>query len=424
MPGVDLESRKPANLEALRSLPFLQEAAPELLEELVRRARERRFRSGEVMLQEGSVGHELYLVIEGLVEVVKRREGEEILLAKRGPGELLGEMALLEEGRRSATVRALESTRVLAISEPDLRLVLAKDRSLLYGAARTLSSRLREADLTRIADLQRKNRELAQAYRELKEAQAALLEKERLEHELELARELQQSILPHTFPDVPGASCAAHSRPARRVGGDFYDVFSLSGERMGLVMADVSDKGLSAALYMALTRSLIRVEAKHYPSPRDVLLSTNKLLVEMTQADMFVTVFYGVLDLGDGRLRYARAGHDYPLLFSPHTGECRTLRGRGIVLGCLETVSLEEVTVQLHPSELLVLYTDGITDANSISGAFFGIDRLRETICATGDMSPQDVCDLVFENVDRFQAGAVQYDDMAVLAMRMQTSSE
>jgi serine phosphatase RsbU (regulator of sigma subunit) len=407
------------DIEVLRDLPFLKAADREVLEELAEAARQKRFRSGQVILQEGSSGRELYLVLEGLVEVVKLYEGEEVLLARRGPGDFFGEMGLIEERPRFATIRALKPTRLMEISEPDLRSVLARKPVLLYQAARVLSSRLREADLHMIADLRRKNQELAQAYRELQEAQAALLEKERLEHELELARDLQRSILPQEFPDLPGVDCAARSRPAQQVGGDFYDVIPLSGGRVGLVMADVSDKGLSAALYMALARSLIRAEAGHRTSPRQVLLSTHSLLLAMTQANMFVTVFYGVLHAAQRSLRYARAGHDYPLLFNPHTGECRALTGRGVVLGCVERVNLEEVNVDLHPGELLVLYTDGITDANSIAGEFFGTERLRETVCAAGELSAQSVCDSVFERVDHFQAGAVQYDDMALLAVRM-----
>jgi serine phosphatase RsbU (regulator of sigma subunit) len=407
------------DIDRLRDLPFLREADPQVLKGLAEAAREKRYRPGQVILQEGSRGRELYLIVEGLVEAVKHHEGEEVVLATRGPGDFLGEMGLLEDSPRSATVRALKPTRLLEISEVDLLSVLDGRPVLLYEAARELSSRLREADVRRIADLQRKNEELAQAYRELQEAQAALVEKERLEHELALARELQQSILPRTFPELPGASFAAHSRPARQVGGDFYDVILLSGGRVGLLMADVSDKGLPAALYMALTRSLLRAEARHHASPRQVLLSTHRLLLEMTQATMFVTVFYGVLDLGNGTLRYARAGHNYPLLFNPLSGECRALIGQGIVLGCVERVNLEEVSADLRPGELLVLYTDGITDANSAGGEFFGMKRLRETVCGSGELSPQSVCDLVFEHVDRFQAGAVQYDDMALLVVRM-----
>lgn len=407
------------DIETLKKAPFLKDASPEILEELAGLVREKHFRPGQIILQENSTGRELYLIVEGLVEAVKSHEGEEVLLARRGAGELLGEMALIEERPRSATVRAVEPTWLLEISEPDLRVVLAKDRNLLYEAARMLSSRLRQGDLARIAELQRKNQELARAYRELKEAQAALVEKERLEHELDLARKLQQSILPQTFPDFPGASCAAHSRPARQVGGDFYDVFPLPGKRLGMVMADVSDKGMSAALYMALTRSLIRAEARHYLSPREVLLSTNRLLMEMTQANMFVTVFYGVLKLGDQTLRYARAGHNYPLLFNPHSQDCQALTGQGVALGILEQVELEEISVELGPDEVLVLYSDGITDANSSAGEFFGMERLGETIRAAGAASAQDVCDRIFERVDRFQAGAVQYDDMALLVVRI-----
>lgn len=405
-------------VELLRNVPLLEGAKPSVLEGLAEAAVEKRFQSGQVILQEGSTGREMYLIVEGRVEVVKGRGAEEMLLAQRGPGEFFGEMALIEDRPRFATIRALEPTYLLEFSEHDLSSVLLRQPRLLYRSMRVLSARLREADLQMIADLQRKNEELARAYRELQEAQAALVEKERLERELELARDLQQSILPHEFPRLPGFSFAARSRPARRVGGDFYDVISLSGGRVGLVMADVSDKGMASALYMALTRSLIRAEAKRRFSPRQVLLSVHRLLMEMTQADMFVTIFYGVLDPAQGILRYVRAGHDRPLLFSPETSECRFLAGEGMLLGLLEKVNLEEVGVDLCPGDLLVLYSDGITDANSPAGEFFGVERLQEAICGTGSLTAQDVCDLIFESVDQFQARAEQYDDMALLVMR------
>jgi serine phosphatase RsbU (regulator of sigma subunit) len=378
---------------------------------------ERRFQQGQVILQEGATGRELYLIVEGLVEVVKGHGAEELVVAKRRPGEFFGEMGIIEDSPRFATVRALEPTRLLEFSEPDLRSVLAQQPLLLYQAVRVLSARLREADLQMIADLQRKNQELAQAYRELQQAQAALVEKERLERELELARELQQSILPREFPDLPGFKCVPRNRPARQVGGDFYDVIPLTGGRVGLVMADVSDKGLAAALYMALTRSLIHVEAKHSDSPRQVLLNTHRLLMELGQTDMFVTVFYGVLDPAQRTLHYARAGHDRPLLYCAGTGECRFLAADGMLLGLLEEVRLEEVDVALHPGDLLVLYTDGVTDANSPTGEFFGVNRLRELVSTARAVDAHGLCDLIFERVTRFQAGATQYDDMALLVV-------
>jgi serine phosphatase RsbU (regulator of sigma subunit) len=327
-------------------------------------------------------------------------------------------MALIESKPRFATVRAKEPTRVLEFTEEQLRFILDRQPLLLYQSVRMLTARLRESDVKMIADLQRKNLELARAYRELQEAQAALLEKERLERELELARELQQSILPQEFPSLPGFSCAARNRPARQVGGDFYDVISLSKRRTGLVMADVSDKGMPAALYMALARSLIHAEAKRSSSPRRVLLSVHRLLLEMTQADMFLSTFYGVLDPAQGTLRYARAGHDRPLLYSPSTGQCQFLAADGMLLGCFDEVRLDEAGVNLHPGDLLVLYSDGITDANSPSGEFFGVERLRETVCAAGGLSARDLCDGIYQQVKDFQAGATQYDDIALLVVK------
>ena len=405
------------NTEMLRNLPFLEGAMPEVVEQLAEAAVERSFQPGQVILQEGSTGREVYLIVEGLVEVVKGHGAEEMVIATNGPGTFFGEMALIEDMPRFAAIRALEPTRLLEFSERDVRSVLIRQPLLLYQVTRVLSARVRETDLKMIADLQRKNQELAQAYRELQEAQAALVEKERLERELELARELQQSILPQEFPTLPGFNCAARSRPAWQVGGDFYDVIRLSKGRVGLVMADVSDKGLAAALYMALTRSLIHAEARHSSSPRQVLLNVHRLLLEISQSDMFVTAFYGVLDPTDGALRYARAGHDRPLLFSPSSGECRFLAADGILLGLVEVVRLEEIDVHLRPGDLLVLYTDGITDANSPAGEFFGVERLRETVSAADGLSAQALCDLIFERVDRFQAGAAQHDDMALLVV-------
>ena len=406
------------NIEVLRSLTFLKEANTDIIEGLVKAAVEKNFQPGQIIFQEGSTGRELYLIVEGTIEVVKGHGADEMILARHGPGDFFGEMSFIEDNPRFATIRALEPTRLLEFSEQNLRSVLLRQPQLLYGMVQELSARLRRADIQMIDDLRRKNLDLTQAYHELQEAQAALVEKERLECELDLARELQQSILPHEFPDIKEFSFAARSRPARQVGGDFYDVIPLSRRRVGLIMADVSDKGMSAALYMALTRSLIHAEAKRSSSPRKVLMSVHRLLLEMSQADMFVTVFYGVIDPAQNNLRYARAGHDRPLLLSPTTGEWRFLTGEGTALGFVKEVSLEEVVVDLHPGDLLIFYTDGITDANSPTGEFFGSERLCETVCAASGLGADDMCDHIFEHVDQFQTGAVQHDDMALLVVK------
>jgi sigma-B regulation protein RsbU (phosphoserine phosphatase) len=139
----------------------------------------------------------------------------------------------------------------------------------------------------------------------------------------------------------------------------------------------------------------------------------------MTKSDMFVTVFYGVLDITAGVLRFSRAGHDRPLLINPHTGKCQPLDSQGTALGVIEYLDLEEVEVEVYPGDLLLLFTDGITDANSPSGEIFGIERLRNTACNMVGISATQACNCIFEEVQEFMGGSDQFDDMAVLVVSM-----
>ena len=402
-------------IEAVQELDFLHDARPEVVRRLVDGAAERRCLPGDVIVEEGAPGREIYLVVEGTVEILKGQGEDEVLLGKRHAGELVGEMAFLEDRPRSATVSAVTPALLLEFSEVRLREALADQPELLYRTVAALSARLRESDQRMIADLRRKNEELARAYRELQEAQAALVEKERLERELELAREIQQRLLPKTFPHLAGFDCAGASRPARQVGGDFFDVIQLSTDRVGVVMADVSGKGMPAALFMALTRSLMRAEAQRSPSPKEALLRVNKLLLEISRTELFVTVLYGVFDLAARTLCYARAGHERALYHSPRKDECRFLEGDGMFLGMVEPVVLEELCLDLYPGDRVVLFSDGITDANSTDGELFGRQRLATAIAEAEESTAQALNDSVFERVASFQAGAEQFDDMALL---------
>ena len=410
---------KGAQIEILRQLTFLEGAEPEVVERLAAAAVERIYRPGDIILEEGATGGDMFLLVAGLVEVVKGQGTQQVLLAHREDGYLFGEMAFIEQRPRFATVRALEPTRVLQLPEETLRSLLTEYPLFFHRTLQMISARLRRSDLQRIADLQRSNEELARAYRELQEAQAALVEKERLERELELARDLQESILPREFPAMPAISCGARYRAARMVGGDFFDLISLDTARLGLVIADVSDKGMPAALFMALTRSLIRAEARRSASPREVLLNVHRLLLEMSSSNTFVTIFYGVLDLAQGLLTYARAGHNHPLRLRAGSSECQWLTGHGMMLGVVPDVVLEEIALPVFPGDLFVLYTDGVTDAKSHAGDFFGADALRRVVGDGRSLGAQALCDLIFAEVEQFGAGAEQYDDIALLVVRL-----
>jgi len=261
--------------------------------------------------------------------------------------------------------------------------------------------------------------QLQEKIAQLETAQAALVEKERLEREMELARQVQQSVLPRIFPLMPGYTFGARNQPARRVGGDFYDVILLDGDRFGVVMADVSDKGMPAALYMALTRSLLLAEARREPSPRAVLNNVHRLLRELGQPDMFVTVFYGVVEGPARQLTYVRAGHDRPLLL--REGNAHPLSGEGTFLGFpdLDELNLSEEQTVLQSGDRLVLYTDGLTDILSPDGRSFGLSRLKNTLLTHAHLRPDELCSAIFAELADYQGEAEQYDDMTMLVVEV-----
>jgi serine phosphatase RsbU (regulator of sigma subunit)/uncharacterized protein YigA (DUF484 family) len=254
---------------------------------------------------------------------------------------------------------------------------------------------------------------------QLQAAQEELVKKERMEREMELARQVQQSVLPRIFPLVPGYEFAARSEPARQVGGDLYDVVLLDAHHVGLVIADVSDKGMPAALYMALTRSLLLAEAQRERSPRAILRNVHRLLLDLGEPNMFVTVFYGIVDVPNRRLTYARAGHDRPLLV--RAGAVRQLEGEGTFIGfaALEDVGLSEEKLELAPGDRLVLYTDGLTDAVGPDGRPFELDRFISAVQSCADRTPNELCKAVFAEVAAYQGAAGQFDDMTLLVVEV-----
>lgn len=257
--------------------------------------------------------------------------------------------------------------------------------------------------------------QLQEKVSELEAAQAGLAAKERMERELELARQVQQSILPRTFPEMPGYGFAARNEPARRVGGDFYDVINLGDGHFGIVIADVSDKGMAAALYMALSRSLLLAEARRERSPAAVLKQVNRLLRELGEPGMFVSMFYGVT-YGPGRhMRYARAGHDRPLLL--RGGTVHELGGRGALLGTFEAeeLHLTEEDIVLASGDRIVLFTDGLTDAISEAGEVYGLERLKQLAVTNAGLSPDPFCDALFGELHGYCGAAEQFDDMTLL---------
>lgn len=250
------------------------------------------------------------------------------------------------------------------------------------------------------------------------------IERHRLEKELAVGRQIQLSMLPPSCPTFPGWDVAAAYEPAQQVGGDFYDFFELPHKtgHLGLVIADVSDKGVPAALFMTLCRSIIRNNALRGRSPAMTLTLANQFIQEDSQSDMFITAFYGVLTMENGRFTFANAGHNRPLWWQAQSQSFTRLRSRGIVLGVLDEVVIEEQSIQVAPGDVLIFYTDGITEAVNQQYEEFGEDRLQRVPADILTADPAADSDLlvndILQAVRAFTDDMTPFDDATLFVVR------
>ena len=249
----------------------------------------------------------------------------------------------------------------------------------------------------------------------------ALLSRDKLvalQNELDVASKIQQGILPTSFPEGEGFEVYGNMEPARNVGGDFFDVILLENGRLGLAVADVSDKGVPAALFMMSSRTLLKGAAIGRGVPGDVLSEVNDLLTEDNEAFMFVTVLYAVFDPHSGTLNYANGGHTNPLLVhSDGTSEELPLTG-GIALGVMPELEYKESSVTLAEGDTLVLYTDGVSEAMNSEGEEFGIDRLRNIFVNSPPASARAANEAILQAVIDFAGDTPQSDDVTCLVLR------
>ena len=275
--------------------------------------------------------------------------------------------------------------------------------------------------------------ELAGSFNEMTGSIEGLLqtaaEKKRLEEELRIARAIQMSLLPRGPLDVPGLGITALCVPAREVGGDYYDFFHLSDNRLGILIADVSGKGTSAALYMAELKGLVLALSQRYDSPRDLLIEVNRIISEHLDSRSFITAAYAVLDLERGTMRFCRAGHT-PLIFFSGAGStpvAQVLTPNGMVLGLrIEAAEelfpqlLEEVRIDLAPGDVIVLYTDGITEAMNTDSDLFGEGRLRRLVEEHGHLDSGELRERIMREVESFVGAANQHDDMTMILVKVE----
>ncbi len=373
------------------------------------------------------------------VRVYRTSQGIEVLdlfhpIAVKGKVIGRARVAVSLESIRQAVSRAgrglaLMSAGILALGLVGLLLMV----SLVVGPLGRITADIEaigNGDLDRRIDTYRRDEvgQIAQAVRQmasnLKAARERLIEQERMKRELQIARNIQQALLPAELPQIPGLELAARYRAAAEIGGDYYDLIGTGPERLWLIVADVSGKGVGGSMVMTMLRSIIRLESARAQSPGRLLEAVDAALQRDIPEGMFVTMFCALLEPASGRLRYCRAGHNPAYLFSPGKGRLMVLKPRGQPLGfSFESPggpagNMVEEEIAFGEGDLLVAYTDGITEAADAAGQQFGESRLEEAIRESGRLSPDRLAEEVMDRLERFTGGRPQSDDLTLVVAR------
>jgi serine phosphatase RsbU (regulator of sigma subunit) len=372
-----------------------------------------------IIFREGEIGESFYIVISGNVDVIMGMDTpDEKLLVTLGPGEYTGEMSLvIPGGKRSASIRTSTTSNLWVMTRDDFDELLHRQPQVAYAMVKVMSNRLRNSDSKAFNDLRDKNHQLQTAYDELKAAQEQIIEKGRLEKELQLAAGIQMSLLPRTLPMAAGVDFGGYMEPARSVGGDLYDVFTLDENRTGVLIGDVADKGIPSAIFMARTHALLTAESLRGGTPGDVLRSVNAYLTRLEDGDLFVTVTYGIFDVRDGIFSYARAGHELPVLVSAAGQVADLPKKDSLPIGIFPQIPLDEQSVTIPAGGTLLLYTDGMCDCRNPQGEEYGRQRILANLAGLHGLSAEKACEGLINSLLDFRRDAPQDDDVTLVTV-------
>ena len=382
-----------------RQLKLTRDFSDEELQHIIETIEVRTLEPGEVILEEGRKNEGFHFLFTGKAEVWKRSSTskDHFLIDTLKPGALFGEMSEMTGEPTSASVRAKTVCTVLIIRQPVLlpREIHVK---LLLASAHNIIHRLQ---------LSNEKQAMAMA----------------AEAELKVAWNIQKSFLPSIFPNLPKVDIFGACEPAREIGGDYFDVFQIDSRRYGLVIGDFSGKGVPAAIFMSGCRTLFRTLSGDGAYPNEVLRQFNKRLVNFDEsASMFITVFYGILDIENGRFIYASAGHNMPLVRLVRNGIATVKEleaSRSLVAGVMEEVDYAAEVITLQAGDLMVLYTDGINEAINDAEEEFGMERFAQLVETGQAYSANELVKHILAECSAYQQGRPQFDDMTMLVVKM-----
>lgn len=364
----------------------------------------RGYAKNEVLLAPGQPNHDIYLVLSGRLSVRLGADGAAPPVAI-GSGECVGELSIIDGKPVSASVVAETSARVLVV--PDT--VFWSQIIPLPGIARNL--------LTILSERMRQDNEM------ILQNVRRRLHLEHIERELQTARSIQASMLPHGYPLFPGRDeldVYALMDPAKEISGDFFDAFLVGENKLFFAIGDVSGKGVPAALFMVRAVTLLRMEAARDVSPHEVLVRVNSQLCKNNDHGMFVTVFCGILDHTTGTLAFCSGGHDAPLLGRAGAGFAPIETAGGVMLGVSEDTEYQSGIVSVQPGDIVLCYTDGVTEAMNREHQPFTYERLRQCLAGMEEAAEAaHIVRMLHAEIRAFAQGAPQSDDIAILALKM-----
>ncbi len=371
-----------------------------VVESVLERFAARELGAGEVLLSPGQENHYLFMLLSGRLQVhldaARSRLGFPI-----EPGECIGEMSIIDGKPTSAYVVAEEPSTVLAVHGDVFWNELAPIPGVARNLLRLLAERMRTRNDVTLRALEQE------------------LHMQHLQKELSVAQRIQADMLPGQdplFPDHPQVDAYAVMKPARDVGGDFYDAFALDEHRICVAVGDVSGKGIPAALFMVRALTALRMEMLRGVRLEDLFTRLNRLLCENNPSCMFVSMFLAVIDLHTHEMICSNAGHNPPLLASSADFAFIATEG-GVILGVLEEAEFQVSRLRLRQGDSLVLYTDGVTEAQNGDGEFFTAARLRELVSSSPRTGAKALVHTIEEGVERFASGVPQSDDITILAL-------
>lgn len=388
-------------VEFLKKTELFKGLSEDTLKVIANIAKEVHFSDGKTIFKEGDKGDAVYFIIEGRVRVHK--SGVEI--ATRNAGECVGEMAVMDEGSRSASVSSAGNSKLLKLEmeKGDFYKAIQDDLELLRSVLQVIVRRFRE-DMERQIQVIRQN--------------------ERMIQDITRARELQMNMLPsqdlciHTSNGIE-LTASGICYPAELVGGDYYDYFPLPDNKVGLVIGDVMGHGFPAGLMVSTAKSCLYTQTKADSSVLGVMSAMNDIVYGFVHGNLFMSFCYIIIDLIDKTFSFCNAGHCYPYHYKAKTKCLEALESNACLLGVLEYQYFQKIDRVWEPGDLIVMYTDGITEAQNMNNKYFGENRLKRLIKANSKLSPSQLSEKIFQELSSFCQGKEWLDDASLVVIRM-----